>query len=38
MELVDVITLATPPHTLTVYDDNRQDLGGDVARRVAAQA
>ena len=24
--------------TLTVYDDNRQDLGGDVARRVAAQA
>jgi hypothetical protein len=24
--------------TLTIYDDNRQDLGGDVARRVAAQA
>jgi len=23
--------------TLTIYDDNRQDLGGDVARRVAAQ-
>ncbi len=24
--------------TLTIYDDNRHDLGGDVARRVAAQA
>ncbi len=24
--------------TLTIYDDYRQDLGGDVARRVAAQA